>query len=268
MNLVCALACEAKPMIDLLRLQKINHAPYARFCGDLDGRPVNLLISGVGAENMLSAINWLQEIEVCDNNAWLNIGIAGHQNLDLGQLVLVHCVSDPESTRRHYPPLVVSYDGVSRPLISYNKPCTDYPQSALVDMEGSAFFTAALRSSSPELVQSLKVVSDNQLRDPEQLTAQGISDLIFAHAPAISKFASHLFDLSSTSFSTLPASPGVDHLHLSVSHRHQVERLLHKLRVLNAVDHELLRKLQGTTTANQVLRVLRERLNSVIPALH
>jgi len=52
-------------------------------------------------------------------------------------------------------------------------------------MEAMAFFATACRSASSELVQSLKVVSDNQDQTAETVNAKQASELVAAHVDMI-----------------------------------------------------------------------------------
>ena len=63
----------------------------------------------------------------------------------------------------------------SEHLISVDKMNEPYPNNAAVDMEASAFFAVATRYTKAELVQSVKVVSDNSLHGVDQITAGSAS---------------------------------------------------------------------------------------------
>jgi len=82
-NIVSALNCEAKGIIDLFKLKKHSDKPFTTFKGDAEFTlednavarvPITVLVSGIGALNMATAAGWLGA--KLANNAghaiWLN----------------------------------------------------------------------------------------------------------------------------------------------------------------------------------------------------
>ena len=185
----CALHCEAKPLIDRLRLQKISEP------GDFDlyrHQQLDCVVSGIGGLNMAAAIGWAaamhrQHRPLC----WINLGIAGHARLEVGTLVRVSRISAEDQAHTiHLPPDPAS-DLPGEPLTSYNREQHLLARDTLVDMEGYAFMQKALRFSPAEWCQSIKIVSDNNDSPPHR-DKQRISSLIEAQIDRIITFGDGL----------------------------------------------------------------------------
>lgn len=156
--IACALACEAKPFIDFFKLKK--DAAIHPFSVYRNGS-VSVIVSGMGQNNMAAAINWLSGfLNAKQTQFWINVGVAGHQTAEIGDLFCVHKVSDYHNTI--YPTKWLKHKTNLAPLITINHEETCYPENTLYDMEGFAFYQAATRFNSQEQVQCLKIVSDNK----------------------------------------------------------------------------------------------------------
>ena len=93
---------------------------------------------------------------------FLNIGIAGHKDLKLGDIVLVSKVTDNKSKYNWYPTLLWKTKIQKIPLITVGFPKIRYTTNFLYDMEASGFFKIARKYVGPEMVQSIKIISDNK----------------------------------------------------------------------------------------------------------
>lgn len=212
LNIACALNCEAKAMVDRFKLKKVSDKPFSVFSGvallnqsamQMNAQikvQINVLISGLGALNMATSVGWLAARETSGENdlypsaeVWLNLGIAGHGGLDIGQAFVVSSSSDLLSTRTYYPPQVARRPVDISSCLSLNAPSGDYPDEGGIDMEASAFFNAASRFAAAECVQAFKVVSDNPDNGLDDLDAKRIHQLILPHVDSIEQFASALF---------------------------------------------------------------------------
>ena len=99
------------------------------------------------------------------NSFFLNIGIAGHRDYKLGEIVLVSKVTDNKTKYNWYPSLLWEdknknksplSNGIGFPKIRYAN------QMLLYDMEASGFFKSARNFVGPEKVQCIKIISDNR----------------------------------------------------------------------------------------------------------
>jgi hypothetical protein len=177
-NLIVAIPCEAKPLIQHLRLQKQDYRSYDLFMRD----NLRLLVCGVGKLAAASACAWLQGLTEQQNNhnptAWLNIGIAGHGYQPLGSGLLAHRISEPGSDRRWYPGFIQRPPCPSSALISVDRAETRYHDNALYDMEAAGFYASCSRFSTIELIHCFKIVSDNRFSGIENISATRVSQLV------------------------------------------------------------------------------------------
>ncbi len=196
LNVLAALNCEAKGLIDHFRLKKQCDAPFALFCGEhhFGETPVsvNVAISGIGAFSMACAIGWLASSVPCKRAVWLNIGSAGHGQLSVGDGFVVSSVQDIFSTKAYFPPQVAARPVISSACMSLNAPSRDYPEEGGIDMEAAAFFDAATRFSAAECVQAFKVVSDTPDQGIEHLSAKFIQELLQPHTENVLSFCDGL----------------------------------------------------------------------------
>jgi len=159
-HLVTALPAEAKPVSSRFGLERLQAA-----CGFpvYRNRHISLVVSGVGKANSAAAGALLQGLSGCPANAiWLNLGIAGHCDLPVGQAVLARSITDAASGASWQLPMEIDPPCPSVALETLDRPDFDYERSCAFDMEASGFYATALRFSPPQLVHCLKVISDNR----------------------------------------------------------------------------------------------------------
>ena len=272
LNLITALNCEAKPLIDFYRLSKVRSRPFDYYSGSSETQlgqefSINLIVSGLGNLNMSTACGWLAAQTDQTQTLWLNIGTAGHKELQTGTIVRVHRAVDIATGKSHYPAMTAKWTGLSSALITYESACSDYPQDALVDMEGSAFFSSVGLFASTELVQSLKIVSDNETQSVGRLNAVLISQLIAPHTSTINSFALSLIKLLSNTQDLSAYKQLIEHCHSTVSQRQQFYDLLNKLQSLQQLDEQLLETLKTANTMSTLIKALKIKLQTVRPSL-
>ena len=264
LSIMVALNCEAKPWVDLYKLKKVINTPFELYARE--GIEIEIVVTGIGASAMSTAIGWLAGINRQRSRAWLNLGIAGHADKSLGELVRVHAFIDANDLKHYYPPLTAACKNQSEALLSVNAPTSTYPESAMVDMEGLAFYRSACMFSDSELIASLKVVSDNQENSVEGLNAAKITALMQPHTDAVDKLIKSLI--------TLAKNPQLDdislelaHLRRSHSQQQQLDRLLAKAAVLK-LHGEISEDYFGDCkTIRDVLAELEAKVNQTAPVL-
>ncbi|GHA01605.1 hypothetical protein GCM10008090_08450 [Arenicella chitinivorans] len=256
-----ALSCEARPWIDALKLNKVPVRPYDLYTKD----NIEVVITGIGSESMATAIGW-----VAGRNpgprVWLNVGTAGHATRELGELLLVHGCAASEKGRAHYPPLVAAWDGATDAVLCVDHVSDHYPGGAAVDMESMAFFNAALRFSDSELVQSIKVVSDNERTGVEHLNPKRITELMQPHVTAVMHFAYNLLSLMPNAFS-VPQVLHIESLRASHSVKQQIQRALHQLTVLGMASDCISEAVREQASARDVLTALQKMVDDRVPTL-
>lgn len=270
LNIMVALSCEAKPLIDFYRLSKQASGAYPHFHKPPQhARPyaINLVVSGIGIVNMAAACGWIGAHTGTQRSAWLNIGTAGHASLAVGEIVQVQRSMQLNAERAYYPPRVAKWAGEGVSLLSYNAPCTAYPAAQAVDMEASALFAIATRFTSAELVQSLKVISDNEKNGIENLNARRISELVAPHVTQINNFANALVALLPSEAVRTDSLRLIDALHCTHSQRQQYLDLFSKLENVGQPVERLSKLVESADSMRAVLQKLLQLQQTTAPTL-
>ena len=107
---VCALHCEAKPVIDFYALKKSHDdKAFDLYRGD----DMACVISGTGKVASSAACAWIAARAGNDTSlAWINLGTAGAARHDLGTIFSLHQIIDADDGRRYYP-APASRDGLA-----------------------------------------------------------------------------------------------------------------------------------------------------------
>ena len=175
-NLVTALPAEAKPIItrfDLKRVQPDLGFPLYR------RGPVALVVTGPGKINAAAGTAFLGALgDYRQESVWVNLGIAGHTERRIGEVLLAGSATDAGSRRTWYPSLPEYPPCPADSLLTLDRPDLDYEHAGLIDMEASGFFPTACRYSSVELVQVLKIISDNRKKPAHELGAKQVRQLM------------------------------------------------------------------------------------------
>lgn len=186
---MCAMHCEAKPVIDFYRLKKSSAGHGYDLYSKND---MACIVSGIGETSMAAAtIQAASLFRHQPNLCWINLGIAGHNDFAIGTTVLVSKVTQAGNAGSIDPILPKQQLIETAALISQANENTRYHENALFDMEAYAFFSNIHRSASLPSCQSLKVIGDNKHNLPDRNKAR-ISALIADNMPAIAEFALQL----------------------------------------------------------------------------
>jgi hypothetical protein len=81
-------------------------------------------------------------------------------------------------------------------LITFAIAQEKYPETALCDMEASAFYETAARFSTGELIHCLKIISDNDSSRTENINPQHVSLMIAEHLGNINQIVGLLTQLA------------------------------------------------------------------------
>lgn len=186
-----ALPCEAKPIIEFFRLKKdVAVEAFAIYGRD----ELCLAVSGVGKAAMAAAVAYTQALYAANTpRVFLNVGIAGHKELDMGGAFLINKINDIDTGKNYYPQVVFKTAYPTMGLQTVSKPVLDYPSLLhLYDMEASAFYETASRFGTGELIHCLKVISDNQITPANNLQPQQVTQLIAEQMPTIENILAEL----------------------------------------------------------------------------
>lgn len=266
-NIICALQCEARPLIDHYGLQ---HKP-ADNIKLYQNAKTNLVVSGVGGKACASAVKRLAEFQA-QPSAWLNIGIAGHGQLAIGTGRMIHKITGPDGLNWYPPSLTLNtgeklsknkIDSIS--LITVDKPEKSYPESFAYDMEAAYFYQAAIKHQTSELVQCYKIISDNNCSPTENINANKVSALIGTKLPDISNIIDALICLHKQSTGKLTAidiAGLINDHHFSHYQKIYLVKLLERLSLLTNQDNvsDLVPKLKSSS---QVLNWLENKIKEL-----
>ena len=250
-NLVVALPAEAKAVRAWYGLQSL--APVAGFpCfGD---ETLRLVVCGPGKVNAASAVTALHCTQPAAGSrepaVWLNLGIAGAGQRNLGDLVQAIKIVDSDTGERWYPQLTVHCSLPRTTVMTVARPVSDYPggdagdgpDDLIVEMEAAGFVQAALRFVTAEWVHCLKVISDNPDHGGEQINARRVTELLTQAMPAVEVFIGALRQAMAQGISVAAADQALLDVmdswlarwHFTVSERQQLQDRLRQLGALRA----------------------------------
>ncbi|MCK9396998.1 MAG: hypothetical protein M0Q44_15565 [Methylobacter sp.] len=231
-----ALPCEAKPLIEHFRLKKATAIqPFAVYLN----RAICLTVTGLGKSAMAAGLAYTQALFAAPGHPVLvNIGIAGHKHHAVGTLFLTDKITDFDSQKSYYPPLVFTPPCSTACIQTVSRPQLAYDGQHLCDMEASAFYETAVRFSSGELINCLKVVSDNELSPAENIQPKQVSQLIAAHVATIETLLTELSRLAKLITAPEPRlfAQLIQRYHFTSSEQGQLKNRLSRWEILNASE--------------------------------
>ena len=261
-HIFCALSCEAEPIIQHLKLNKLKEFKLFRLYLS-DDKQISLTITGIGKLNAASAVSFHHGcLNTSSTDIWLNIGIAGHANLPIGEACLINKITDNEYKTSWYPQILFKAECTSAPLITLDIPSTDY-QNVLFDMEASGFYQMALRLGAAELIHCLKIVSDNHDHPTASINADSVKKLIATHKTTIEQVLESLKPLSNelNSIKTEPEhyQALIEQYHFTQSERIQLLRLLRHWSV-RFPDNDIMQSVNDFQNGNEIIKKIQREL--------
>lgn len=257
-----ALLCEAKPLIAFWRLKKISGGqPFAIYAVD----NMVLAVTGVGKVAMATAVAYC--LALYQHKSYpvvLNVGVAGHQTYGVGGIYRAIKITDQDSGDNYYPASVAANKIACSALICVSKAVSAYSGGVLYDMESSAFYPAACRFSTGELVQCLKIISDNEFAPIKQINSKKILGWIHRQLPQIDGLLQDLLALSA-----VLSTPNLQYyrqivggMHFSNSRQIQLKTLLRKWQVLTD-NSPLPFDITAIKSANQLLEIMQHEIEKL-----
>jgi len=133
------------------------------------------VVTGPGKPAAAAGTAFLGALSGCPQaTIWINLGIAGHAERQVGEVLLARSITDADSGRVWRPILPQDRPCPADDLLTLDRPDLGYRHKGMVDMEASGFFPTACRYADTELVQILKVVSDNRATTARGLSAKQV----------------------------------------------------------------------------------------------
>ncbi len=176
-HLLVALRSEARPLVRHFGLEPLP--------GGIVGRPVyagtdlRLIVTGMGKSRTALAVEGMWGLDRTDSvAAWLNVGIAGHRNLPIGEAILADEVVEAATGRSW------KLHPIAGAPCRVGSVCTvetvekQYPTAAVYEMEAASLCPRVPEALGRGLLQILKVVSDNRQTGTQQISARFVEGLI------------------------------------------------------------------------------------------
>ncbi len=256
-----ALPCEAKPLIDFYQLKKDTKT---RCFAIYKNNDICITITGIGKSAVAAAVAYTQALFQPEQAPiMLNIGIAGHKQHAIGNIFLAHKLTDHGTGKSYYPPLAFTPPCATANLMTFAKPQQTYPEFALCDMEASAFYETAMRFSCGELIQCLKIVSDNEDVPAQGVNSQLVTGLITGQIPTVTAVLSELSKLEGL------LKPQEYHIfnelinkhHFSASEQVQLKKLLCRWRLLKG-EQGINLVIDTAQNGKEFLKMANQKLNA------
>ena len=262
LHITCALKPEARPLLDYFELRALSDAPRIYHNGDAQ---ISLTLSGIGKSAAARAVTRTHAYFNADkSHAWLNLGIAGHASLPVGQAVLVNKVTDDASGQTWFPSRVFTSTLPAHELLTLDNPDSNY-RNELFDMECAGFFQAVAGFATLELAQAVKIISDNAGQPMERVTPALASRLVDQNLSVIEEIVSQLLALSELLQDLNDAGPDYHAItrqrHFTVTQQHQLRAALGKWRALQPGGKGPAERVAGKKTAAEALRFLQDELD-------
>ena len=153
-----------------------------------------MIISGIGKKNAEKAAKNIGK-KTTKDIFFLNIGIAGHKNYKLGDIILISKVTDNRTKNSWYPSLLWDTRIKKAPLVTVRFPKIRYKSNNLYDMEASGFFLGARKFVGPERVQCIKIISDNQNSSILNISSKKIENWIKEKTIIINKLVNEFLKI-------------------------------------------------------------------------
>lgn len=253
-NIVTALTCEARPLIDALKLKRLHKiSAFSIYSND----EFFLIISGVGKVNAAASTAFLHAIAEQPTHAfYLNLGIAGSDNHQLGELIAPHKIVDRQSQQVWYPNVNLHKFKTTANLMTVDQPAIDYQPNTLIDMEASGFFPTAAKLVGHDQVHLLKVISDNHENPIANINAHKVTQLIENKLDVIMEFIQRSKELSLNETRLLPDDELFNAItqqwHFTNYQQHQLSNLMRRWKI-NFPNEALFEKLKIFKNSEQIL---------------
>ena len=263
LHIICALKPEAQPLLDHFDLRP---QPGVISIYQNQESLISLTLSGSGKAAAAAAVVRTRDHFKADrSHAWLNLGIAGHISLPLGQAVIIKKVADACSGQTWFPSRVFSTTLPAYNLLTLDQPSSNYREQ-LFDMECAGFFQAVTGFATLELVQTVKIIADNAEQPLSGISSVLVSRLMTQSLPAVEDIIQQLVTLSKLQQRGNDPSPDyhaiINNWHFSVSQQHQLQAALRRRKALYPGSAGLAVRLAGKKSAAEVLRFLKDELDN------
>ncbi len=262
-RLVLALKEEAQIILDHFKLKAVKEKTIYPIYKNKEETHW-LIISGIGRSNAAASTAYLYLYSKAPKyTSWINIGIAGSDKGNYGDLYLVDKISNHQKKKNTYPLTMPKTTLPKMHLFTSDIPVSDYSTYELIDMEGSAFFDIASKLSSKEFICLMKVVSDGPKNNIKEITKSRIRNLIEENLFKIVEVISYYERLSEKELQIVEKPKLFYEIkskwHFSATQSYKLETLLRRIEIFcNKKDIE--EKIKHCSTSNSVINVLNSNI--------
>jgi len=260
--ITCALHCEAKPIIEKYQLVLDRDARFPLF----NKNEITLIVTGIGKILMATAMSYaFARYHEPENSAWLNVGIAGKKESILGDCFNINKITEQVSKLNWYPVRMPELSDLKVcSLITSDQPEKNYSALSAHDMEASAFMMTAIRFTTIERVQVVKIISDTNENCIDDIEKKLVTQWVSTNITTISKTVAELLRASSTGNDELDESKDIQYClnkwHFSAYQKKSLSRLLQQWRTLNkCAELHLFSELKN---GKQVILALEEEISN------
>ncbi len=227
---------EAQCLIERFSLKRVESESTLFPVYESADQSVGLVISGIGKVNAAAATACLAMSSANVGRpakGWINFGIAGCGDAVYGAPFLGGKVTDGATDRSWYPipTWPKKTDLPRRPILSIDRPSDVYPKDGtLLEMEAAGFYPTALRTASVELVQVIKVVSDDPAHEISEINKEVVRSLCDEALAMTEPWLEAFLDLIGSESERLGdphrMEKWTERYRFSVTQTHQLRRLL------------------------------------------
>ncbi len=264
---VVALKEEAQIILEHFKLKAVNEKTiYPIYKNEQETHW--LIISGIGRSNAAASTAYLYSFSKASKyTSWVNVGIAGSDKGNYGDLYLVDKISTYQVKKSTYPSTMPKTSLPKMHLFTSDIPISDYSTYELIDMEGSAFFDIASKLTSKEFICLMKVISDGSENDIKEITKLKISNLIKENLLKIIDVISYYERLSEVEFQ-IKEKPELFYAikskwHFTATQSYKLETLLRRIEVY-CNNRDLEEKINSCKTSHSVINLLNSKIKKNI----
>ncbi len=269
-HFICAIQCEAKPLIAHYRLKKCAESSSFPLFISRD-KSISLTISGIGNINSAAATAFTHAfLQTSKPDIWLNIGIAGHRTLDIGEISLAHKIVFQANHHTWYPQILFSPPCQSMEILSNDKPVIDYdsslPSEPVFEMEAAGFYATACRFATSELVHVIKIISDNRHHHVDKISDSIINNSVKNKLSTIERILESL-RLSAKELECLNKMPDfydqiIEQWRFTHAERSLLKTCLNRWHVL-CPDENPMKELEGIVRGKDIIHQITDKLDQV-----
>ena len=260
---VVALKEEAEIILDYFKLKAVNKKTIYPIYKNVEETHW-LIISGIGRINVAASTAYLYLYSQASSyTSWINIGIAGSDKGNYGDLYLVDKISTYQGNKSTYPFTMPKTNLPKMHLFTSDTALSDYSTHELIDMEGSAFFDIASKLTSREFICLMKVISDGPQNDIKEITKSKISYLIKKNLVKIIDVVSYYERLSKEELQ-IAEKPKLFYeikskWHFSKTQSYRLETLLRRIEIF-CNKKDIKENIKFCGTSNSVINVLNSKI--------